>query len=349
MSETSLSAGELARRIDCQCHGDDQKPLAGVGTLAHATSGDVAFCASDGYRPALEATDAGAVIIRSADRAYCPVTALVSDNPYLAFARAAALLHPEPEMVAGIHTTAVVADDAIIDPTASVGPHAVIEGGATLASGARVEAGAYVGPKAHIGPRSRLHPRAVLSGRCRLGADGMIHSGAVVGSDGFGLAPDGGRWHKVPQLGGVIMGDEVEIGANATVDRGALEDTVIEDGVKLDDQVHIAHNVRVGAHTVIAGAMVVAGSVDIGRHCQIGGNGAITGHIRIADGVVINGMTGVTKSITEPGHYASPIPAQEVSEWRRNTARFLKLDGLYRRLLRLEKAFRDTTSQRSTE
>ena len=349
MSETHYSAGELARDVGCECHGDDTRPLTGVQTLARAGSSEVAFCASDAYRGALETSDAGAIILRPGDREYCPGTALVSDNPYLSFARAAELLHPDPAPLPGIHASAVVAEDARVDPSASVGPQVVIETGACVEAHARIEAGAYVGAGTHIGPRSRLHPRAVLAAGCRLGADGIIHPGAVVGADGFGLAPDGGRWHKVPQLGGVVMGDDVEIGANATVDRGALEDTVIEDGVKLDDQVHIAHNVRVGAHTVIAGAMVVAGSVDIGRHCQIGGNGAITGHIRIADGVVINGMTGVTKSITEPGHYASPIPAQEVSEWRRNTARFLKLDGLYRRLMRLEKAFRESAGQRSLE
>ncbi len=342
MSESAYTTGRLARWLGCECCGDDTTPIARVATLRDAGPNDIAFCASDGYREALAHTQAGAVLLRASDRGYCPGVALVGANPYLAFAHVADWLHPEPASPPGIHNTAVVADDAIVDPSASVGPHAVIEAGAWVGALARIDAGAFIGRQAQVGDGGRLHPRAVLAARCELGAHSILHAGAVVGADGFGLARDGDRWHKVPQLGRVVIGEDAEIGANATVDRGALEDTVIEDGVKLDDQVHIAHNVRIGAHTVMAGAMVVAGSTSIGRGCQIGGNGAINGHITIADGVVLNGMTGVTKSIKEPGHYASPIPAHEVSEWRRNTARFLRLDNLYRRLQRLERAVRGT-------
>jgi UDP-3-O-[3-hydroxymyristoyl] glucosamine N-acyltransferase len=343
-----MTTGALADRLGCDCDGDDAISIARVATLRAAGPGDIAFCASDGYLEAVVASQAGAVLLRAEDRAYCPGVALVCANPYLAYAYVADWLHPEPAAAAGIHATAVVSDDASVASSASVGPHVVIEAGAQVAGSARIDAGAFIGREASVGEGARLHPRAILAAQCALGARGILHSGAVVGSDGFGLARDGERWHKVPQLGRVVIGRDAAIGANATVDRGAMEDTVVEDGVRLDDHVHIAHNVRIGAHTVMAGAMVVAGSTTIGRGCQIGGNGAITGHISIADGVVLNGMTGVTKSITESGHYASPIPAHEVSEWRRNTARFLRLDNLYRRLQRLEKAVRGM-GQPSTE
>jgi len=341
LAGTDWSATALAQRLGCECVGDAHVRVTHVATLAGAGPGGLAFCASDAYREQLAATPASAVICRAADRPYCPVTALVSDNPYLAYARAAGLLHPEPSLAAGRHETALVAADATIDPTASIGPYAVVEGGASIGAGARIDAGAFVGRGSHVGAGAHLHPRTVLAVGCRIGASSVLHAGAVVGSDGFGFARDGERWEKVPQLGGVVVGEDVEIGANATVDRGALEDTVIEDGVKLDDQVHIAHNVRVGAHTVIAGQSGIAGSTTLGRCCQVGGHVAITGHIRIADGVAIYGMTAVTNSITQAGQYASPMPAQEVSGWRRNAVRFLKLDDHYRRLLALEKTVRD--------
>jgi UDP-3-O-[3-hydroxymyristoyl] glucosamine N-acyltransferase len=342
-SGTDWSASTLAQRIGCQCFGDGNAAITHVATLAGAGDGGLAFCASDAYREALATTAASAVILRDSDRVHCPATALVSDNPYLAYARAAGLLHPEPAAPAGTHETALISADACVDPGASIGPQVIVECGASIGAGARIEAGAFVGRGCQVAARAVLHPRAVLAAGCQVGTGSILHAGAVVGSDGFGFARDGERWEKVPQLGGVVVGEDVEIGANATVDRGALEDTVIEDGVKLDDHVHIAHNVRIGAHTVIAGHSGVAGSTTIGRCCQIGGNVAITGHIHIADNAVIYGMTGVTKSITEPGQYASPLPAQAVGDWRRNTVRFLQLDDQYRRLLALEKRVRALT------
>ncbi|MBK5936179.1 UDP-3-O-(3-hydroxymyristoyl)glucosamine N-acyltransferase [Halorhodospira halophila] len=335
---SAMTIQELAARVGARVAGDGDRPVRRAATLLGAGDDAVAFCTSQRHLSDLRRCAAAAVLVRAEYESECPVTALVVGDPYLAFIDAVELLHPEAPALTGVQSGAVVSSEAVLEDGVSVGPNAVVEAGAMLGAGSTVAPGAFVGAAARLGAGGWLGPNAVLGGGCRTGERVRIHAGAVIGADGFGYAPlpDGKGWRKVPQIGAVEIGDDVEIGANATVDRGALEDTVIEAGVKLDDHVHIAHNCRVGARTVIAGGAVVAGSTIIGRDCMIGGLVAITDNIRIADGVSLMGMTGVTGSIREPGAYASPLPAQPVRQWRRNTVRFTQLDSLFRRVQALE-------------
>lgn len=334
----SVTLRELAELVGAEVVGDEQRAVSRVAPLAEADGAAVAYCADKRYLPELRRTHAGAVLLRDEHAEACPVAALLVDNPYYAYAAVAQHLHPPHRPAAGVHAAAVVAEEAHLGAGVSIGPHAVIEAGAVLEAGAVVAAGAYVGSGARVGADSWVGMHAVLADGCVLGARVLLHPGVVIGADGFGFAPgpEGAGWRKVPQLGAVRIGDDVEIGANTTVDRGAQVDTVIEAGVKLDDQVHIAHNCRVGERTVIAGGTVLGGSVRLGAGCMIGGQAAITDHVEIADGVVLMGMTGVTGSIRAAGAYGSPPPMQPLRQWRRNTARITRLDELFRRVQALE-------------
>ena len=333
---------ELAAQFGLELRGHGDHEITGVGTLADAEPGQLAFLANPKYAAQLQATRAGAVILRREHVEQCPVPALIAEDPYVAYARVAALFERLPTAQPGIHPSAVVAADAEIDPQASVGPLCVV------ACGARIEAGAVLGPHCVIGEdctvgaQSRLVARVTLVTRVTLGKRVLIHPGAVLGADGFGLAFDRsagapGQWIKVPQLGGVRIGDDCEIGANTTIDRGALGDTVLEDDVRLDNQIQVAHNVHIGAHTAMAGCSAVAGSAKIGRWCMIGGNAGILGHLEVADRVTITAKSLVTHSIREAGEYSSGVPLQDNRQWRRNAARFKHLDELARRLTALEK------------
>jgi UDP-3-O-[3-hydroxymyristoyl] glucosamine N-acyltransferase len=263
-------------------------------------------------------------------------------NPYAAYARIAADLHPEPGFAPGIQA------GAHVDPTAEVAADAHVAPGAVVAAGARIGAGAYIGPNcvvgagARVGAGSRLVANVTVCHGVRLGARVLLHPGAVIGADGFGLAREPEGWIKVPQLGSVTIGDDVEIGANTTVDRGAIDDTVIEDGVKLDNQIQVAHNVRIGAHTVIAGCTGISGSTTIGRNCMIAGAVGIGGHLEIPDGTVVTGMTMVSRSIPKRGVYSGSLPFDEAGRWRRNSARFRQLDTLARRVAQLERRLGET-------
>jgi len=239
-----------------------------------------------------------------------------------------ALFHPEPEVVPGVHRSAQVDPSARIDPGAHVGPYAVVGARTVVGRGASVGAQVSLGADVAIGEGTRLNPGVVVYDRCRIGARCIVHSGAVIGSDGFGMARDAGRWIKIPQVGAVRIGDDVEIGANTTIDRGALDDTVIEEGVKLDNQIQVAHNCVIGAHTVIAGCTGISGSVTIGRNCMIGGGVGIVGHLSICDHVTISGMTLVAKSITRPGTYTSGLPMMPHAQWLRNAALLRRLDRI---------------------
>jgi UDP-3-O-[3-hydroxymyristoyl] glucosamine N-acyltransferase len=281
-------------------------------------------------------------LLKEASLAHCKVPALVVADPYLAYAQLAQILHPEPQPHWGIHPTAVIDPSAEIAPEVAIGPHVTVGARTRIAPGCVLDAGVVVGVEVVLGDDCHLGARSVVGDCCILGARCRLHAGAVVGSDGFGFAPGPDGWAKVPQLGRVVMGDDVDLGANVTIDRGALEDTVIGNGVKLDNMVHIAHNVKIGAHTVIAGCTVVAGSVTIGERCVFGGQAAINGHIDICDGVTILGMTGVSNSITDPGVYASPLPAKPVRDWRRMVARLVNIEGLAHRVKALEKRAQDT-------
>ena len=328
----------LAAHVAAELRGDPDREIRGVATLEDAGPGDIAFLANRRYRSQLATTGASAVILQAADRAACAVDCLVTANPYLAYARIADLLFPTPACAGGVHPSAVVAPGAHVDPTAWVGPLCVVEDGAEIGPGAFIGPGSLVGSGSRIGAGTRLVARVVVWNAAAVGARCILHPGAVVGSDGFGNANDGGRWVKVPQLGRVVVGDDVEIGANTTVDRGSLRDTVIADGVRLDNLIQVGHNVTIGAHTAAAAFVGISGSTAIGSRCTLGGAAGFAGHLTIADDVHVTGMAMVTHSLHEPGVYSSGIPAMPNREWRRNVGRFQRLDELTRRVKALEAA-----------
>jgi UDP-3-O-[3-hydroxymyristoyl] glucosamine N-acyltransferase len=328
----SATLGELAVRFGCELKGDPDTAVDSVGSLAEAGPRQIAFLANPRYRRQLADTRAAAVILEPSLADACPVASLLSGNPHVTYARIAVLLHPLPPPEPGVHPSAVVDPTAQLASDASIGPLAVI--GARVAVGARaaIGPGCVIEAGASIGADTRLVANVTVCRGVTLGARCILHPGVVIGADGFGLARDGEGWIKVPQVGSVVIGDDVEIGANTTVDRGALEDTVLEDGVKLDNQIQIGHNVRVGAHTAIAACSGVSGSVTIGRRCMLGGMVGVVGHLSICDDVVITGLTMVSATIRKPGMYSSGFPAQETAVFRRNVARFRNLDRLLREL-----------------
>ncbi|HEY5720413.1 MAG TPA: UDP-3-O-(3-hydroxymyristoyl)glucosamine N-acyltransferase, partial [Gammaproteobacteria bacterium] len=308
-----------------------------VAPLQSAGPGAVSFLAQPAHRRHLAGTRAGAVILAAADADACPAVALVSGNPYATYARVAQLLYPAPRAARGIHPSAVVGADCVLGAEVSVGPHAVLEAGCRLADGVEVGPGCVVGAGVEIGAGTRLVANVVLGAGVRLGARVLVQPGAVIGADGFGFANEAGRWVKIPQLGAVVIGDDVEVGANTTIDRGALEDTVIADGVKLDDQIMVAHNVRIGRDSALAGCVGIAGSAVIGERCTVGGGVGITGHIELADDVHVTGMSFVSHAVAQPGVYSSGMPLMENRTWRKNMARLKQLDELARRLAALER------------
>lgn len=336
-----ISLGELASQLDVELVGDASCCITAVATLQTAGPGQISFLANSRYRRYLTSTQASAVILRRDDLDGCAVNALVSTNPYLTYARAATLLNPQAKQAVGVHPGAVVESSANIDPSAAIAANCHIGAGAHIAAGVEIGPGCAIGNGVSIAADSRLAANVSIADGVKIGRRVLIHSGAVIGSDGFGFAPDQGQWFKVPQLGSVIIGDDVEIGANTTIDRGALEDTVIEEGVKLDNQLQIAHNVRIGAHTAIAGATAIAGSTTIGKRCQIGGAVGIVGHLSIADDVHITAMSLVTGNIKQPGLYSSGTPLANNNQWRKNAARFGQLDDMARRLRALEKQLKE--------
>ena len=315
-----------------------------MATLDDAGPGDIAFLANRRYRGQLATTRASAVILQAEDSAACPVDALVTANPYLAYARIADLLFPVPPVAGGVHPSAVVAPSAQVDATAWLGPLCVVEDGVDIGPGAFLGPGCLVGAGSRIGAGTRLVARVVVWNGSVIGQRCILHPGAVIGSDGFGNANDAGRWVKVPQLGRVVIGDDVEIGANTTIDRGSLRDTVICNGVRLDNLIQVGHNVTIGEHTAAAAFVGISGSTAIGSRCTLGGAAGFAGHLTIADDVHVNGMAMVTHSLREAGSYSSGIPATPSREWRRNVARFQRLDELTRRVAALETALGATRS-----
>ena len=338
---------ELAQRFGLEVRGDASGVIRGVASLARAGHEHLAFLANPRYSSDLAHTQAGVVVLHAehADASRVPV--LVSKDPYLAYARIAALFEHTPAPAQGIHPGAVIAPNARVDATASIGPGCVIETGAIVEAGAILGPHCVVGPDCTVGMQSRLGAHVTLVTHVVLGKRVIVHAGAVLGADGFGLARGLDGWVKVPQLGGVRIGDDCEIGANTTIDRGALEDTVLEEDVRLDNQIQIAHNVRIGAHSALAGCAAVAGSATIGRNCLIGGSAGVLGHLEVADGVTITAMTLVTHSIREPGVYSSGAPIEENRAWRRNAARMRQLDAMARRIATLEKQLQALNKERN--
>jgi UDP-3-O-[3-hydroxymyristoyl] glucosamine N-acyltransferase len=333
-----LRLAELAVRFGCELQGNPDALVERVATLQEAAPGSLAFLANPRYRRYLAATRASAVVLDAAAAAECPVPALVARNPYATYARIAQLLYPAPGFVPGRHPSAVVESGATVDPSAWVGAHVYIAAGVHVGPGASVGPASVLLEGASVGQETRLVGRVTLCEGVRIGRRCLLHPGVVIGADGFGQAPDAGQYVKVPQVGSVVLGDDVEVGANTTIDRGAIDDTVIGDGVKIDNQVQIGHNVHVGEHTVIAGCAGISGSTTIGRRCMIGGMVGIAGHLEVCDDVAITGRTLVSASIRQPGVYSSALPFDEARRFRRNSARFQKLDELARRVRRLERA-----------
>ena len=313
-------------RFGLALRGEPELKVSRVATLSHADPGAVSFLANPRYRKQMEATRATAVLVGPEDAAGCPVAALIDPNPYLQYARIAELLHPQAPDVPGIHPTAVVSPSARVAASASIGPLTVIEDEVDIGERVFVGPGSIVQRGAHVGAGSRLISRVNVCARVHIGRRCILHAGAVVGADGFGFAPDAGTWVKVPQVGSVRIGDDVEIGANTTIDRGAIDDTVVEHGVKLDNQIQVGHNVTIGAHTAIAGCVGISGSTTIGRRCMIGGGVGIAGHLTIADDVVVTGCSLVSASIRNPGSYSSGMPTVETRLWRRMVAHLRRLD-----------------------
>jgi len=328
----ALTLREIVARLGGEAVGEVGAPLTAVATLDSAGPTEIAFLANPRYRARLATTRAGAVILGPGDRDATSIPRIVSDNPYAYYARTVALFHPDEAPQPGIHPFAQIDASANVDAGAEIGAFVVIGPGAAVAKGARIGAHSVIGRGASVGPGTRLHPRVTVYDGCSIGARCILHSGAVIGADGFGMARDAGRWIKIAQVGAVRIGDDVEVGANTTIDRGALDDTVIAEGVKLDNQIQIGHNCVIGAHTVIAGCTAIAGSVTIGRDCMIGGGVGIIGHLSICDGVTISGFTFVTKTITTPGTYTSGTPMMEHAEWLRNTVPLRHLGEIAARL-----------------
>jgi len=333
-----MTLGMLAVRHGCELRGDPDVPVDGVATLATAGEGSLAFLANPQYRAYLAGTRATAVVLALADAPACPVACLISANPYLAYAGMAADLHPPAPLRPGIAPGAHVARDCELPASCQV------EAGAVIGAGAIIGERVFVGPNAviaagcRVGESTRIMAGVVVGEQTCLGRRCLLHAGVVIGADGFGIARSSdGTWTKVPQLGGVVIGDDVEIGANTTIDRGAIGDTVIGNGVKLDNQIQIGHNVVIGEHTAIAALSGISGSTRIGARCVIGGDVSFAGHLSITDDVVISGGAKVAQSIARRGVYAGVVPAGESRQWRKNAVRFGQLDEMARRLQRLEK------------
>ena len=329
MSAPVFAASELAQRFGLALRGPD-RDVAGVGTLADAAPHQLGFLANPRYRAQLTETQAGVVVLREDDANAFAGSALVARDPYAAFARISALFERLPAREPGIHPSAAVDSSAVISPGAHIGPFTSIGARTTIGAGAVVGPGCVIGDDCELGEGCELQARVTLLTRVRLGKRVRILPGAVLGAAGFGLAMEHGRWLNVPQLGGVVVGDDCEIGANTTIDRGALGDTVLEEDVRLDNQIQVGHNVRIGAHTAMAGCSAVAGSARIGRYCLIGGGAGVLGHLEVCDRVVITAMSLVTHSLREPGEYSSGTPLMDNRSWRKSAARFKQLDRMAR-------------------
>jgi len=351
----TIRLGELIERFGGRLSGDAGIEVAAIAPLDRAGEDDLSFLSNSKLRAVAASSRAAALVLAPADEAEVAATytgaRIVTANPYAWFARAAqhfaALRTPAPEP--GVHPTAAVHRSARVDPTAHVGAHVTLEAGAVVMAGAVIDAGCYVGRDAVVGAGTHFFANVTFHAGCIIGARGIVHSGAVIGGDGFGFAVDGGSYIKIPQTGHVLIGDDVDIGSNTTVDRGALDDTVIEDGVKLDNLIQIGHNCRIGAHTAMAGCVGVAGSATIGKHCTFGGAAMINGHIEIVDNVHVTAATMVPNSLTEPGRYTGYFPVARNAEWERNAVLVRNLSTMREKVRALEKAVKALMAERQNE
>jgi len=336
-ANSQYTLSDLSARFGLELKGDEEHRIRGVGTLVNAGRGEITFLANPGYRKHLGATRAGAVILNESDAADCPTNCLISRDPYLAYARVASLFDPRPAFPPGIHRSAVVAESARLGKDVSVGANAVIGDDCDIGDACVIGPGCVLEPGCSLGTGCRLYANVSLGYGVCIGKRVIIHPGAVIGADGFGIAFAADHWEKVPQLGTVIIGDDCEIGANSCIDRGAIGDTILEEDCRLDNLVQIAHNVVVGAHTAIAALSGAAGSAKIGRFCLLGGRASVNGHQQIADRTTLAGTSNAMKDIKEPGStWSGLIPAQPIREWQRNLARLRRLENLMTRVQNLE-------------
>lgn len=351
MTGVVFTLGELAERLGATLQGGADTQISGLATLQEAQAGQLSFLANPQYRKFLAGSQASAVLLSPADADDYVGAALLVANPYLAYAQLSHLFDRKPVTAAGIHPTALVAADAQVHASASIGPYVVIESAVQIGAGVSVGAHCFIGARTVIDIDGWLAPRVTLYHDIRIGKRVVIQSGAVLGADGFGFANEKGIWQKIAQIGGVLLGDDVEVGANTTIDRGALADTIIGNGVKLDNQIMVAHNVQIGDHTAMAGGAGISGSSKVGKHCMIAGRAGLVGHIEVCDNVFITGMTMITRSITEPGSYSSGTAMQPSAEWRKSATRFRQLDDMARRIQVLEKRLSAVTAneQNSSE
>ena len=333
----NIKLSELAEQFNLKLEGDGDTLIDGVGTLSDATASQVSFLSNRAYREQLKTTQAGAVIISTDDVEYCSVNALIADDPYVSYAKMAGLFDPRRPLKPGLHASAVIDPAAVIGRDVSIGANAVIGPGCEIADSCIIGPGCVLIADCKLGNGTRLVANVTICEGVRIGQRTIIHPGVIVGADGFGLAFDKDHWAKIPQLGGVQIGNDCEIGANTTIDRGAIGDTIIEDDVRLDNQIQIAHNVQVGAHTAMAARVGISGSTKIGKYCMFGGRSSTVGHIWIADRTTVSGNSVITKSIEQPGTvWSCMIPAQPIREWNRSLAHLRRLEKLARRVLNLE-------------
>jgi len=332
-----LSLGEIADLIGAECHGDSSITVNSVADIQKAGPGQLSFITDVNYLKFLKSSAASAIITSRKIISAHSGNLLLMDNPYLGYARAAQIFDTTPEILAGIHPSADIADDVCIPSSASIAAQVVIDSGCNIGENVSIGAGCYLGKNVTIGDESRLFSGVNIYHGVMIGKRAVLHSGCIIGSDGFGFANDSGQWIKIPQLGSVIIGDDFEAGANTTIDRGALNNTVIGKGVKLDNLVHIAHNVQIGDATAMAATTGVAGGTTIGKGCTLAGRVSVIGHLEICDNVHLTVSTLLTRSITEPGIYSSGDIAQSNKEWKRKTARMRQLDELFNKVRQLEK------------
>lgn len=337
----TVTVKHIALHLGGIVHGDDTIEIAQVASLSNANKGAISFLTNNKYREQLLTSEAGAVLIAPSELAYCQqntqLTVIVLDNPYLGYAKVAQLLDTTPKQAGGVHPTAVIDSSAVVAPSASIGANAVVAPGAVIGENVVIGANCYVGDNTVIGDNTRLWANVSIYHGVVIGRNCLFQSGAVIGSDGFGYAPQGRQWVKIPQLGGVVIGDNVEVGANTAIDRGAIEDTVIANGVIIDNLCHIAHNVQIGENTALAGGAMVAGSAKIGANCAMGGMAGVSGHLSVADNVVLTAKAMVIKSVDQPGVYSSGIPSLPNRDWRKMTARLRQLEDLNQKLRKAEK------------
>ncbi|BAN35446.1 UDP-3-O-(3-hydroxymyristoyl) glucosamine N-acyltransferase [Sulfuricella denitrificans skB26] len=336
-TDTGYTLGAIVERFGGELIGDADIVVNQVAPLSSALSGHISFLTNPKYRRQLQDCKASAVILSVAEHDATDMPRILSDNPYAYFAKVSGLLNPKRAEAPGIHSTAVIDQTASIPASVTIGAFAFVGASVKVGEHAVIGSGCHLGEGVEVGDDSLFYPQVVVYQGCVIGKRAILHSGVVIGADGFGIAMENGCWIKVPQIGRVVIGDDVEIGANTTVDRGALDDTIIEDGVKLDNQIQVAHNVRIGAHTAMAGCVGIAGSAKIGKHCTVGGGAVILGHLEIVDRVNISAGTLVTKSITKVGTYTSVMPFSMHQDWLKNAAHLRHLDKMAEKLSELEK------------